>query len=180
MRKVIYKLFWVWQFDREEKWLNEMAAKGLSLVAIGPAKYTFEETMPGEYYVRSELLDKLPRHPESEACIRFIEETGAEYLGAWTRWVYFRKKSSLGKFAIHDSLDAKIKHLNRLLVLLFPLALANMAAFATNIMNYLSSGIKAALFFALFSLLVALGCSYGAIMMLHKKYLLKKEKQIFE
>lgn len=42
MRQTIRKLFWVWDFDKEEKWLNEMAAKGLSLVAVGFCKYEFE------------------------------------------------------------------------------------------------------------------------------------------
>ena len=26
MRKKVYKWFWAWEFDKEEKWLNEMAA----------------------------------------------------------------------------------------------------------------------------------------------------------
>jgi hypothetical protein len=37
-------LFWVWDFDKEEKWLNEMAAKGLSLVSVGFYKYEFVRT----------------------------------------------------------------------------------------------------------------------------------------
>ena len=36
MRKVIKKFFWAWEYEKEEKWLNEMAAKGLALV-----DYTF-------------------------------------------------------------------------------------------------------------------------------------------
>ena len=35
MRRIIKKLFFVWDFDKEEKWLNEMAAKGLCLVSTG-------------------------------------------------------------------------------------------------------------------------------------------------
>ncbi|MBQ2899558.1 MAG: DUF2812 domain-containing protein, partial [Oscillospiraceae bacterium] len=32
MKKVIKKMFWAWDFEKEEKWLNEMSAKGLALV----------------------------------------------------------------------------------------------------------------------------------------------------
>lgn len=39
MRKVIRKVFMVWDFDKEEAWLNEMAAKGLSLVSVGWCRY---------------------------------------------------------------------------------------------------------------------------------------------
>ncbi len=35
MRKVIHKGFFVWNFDKEERWLNEMAAKGLALISVG-------------------------------------------------------------------------------------------------------------------------------------------------
>ena len=41
MRQTIHKLFWAWEFDKEEKWLNEMAARGLCLVSIGFCKYEF-------------------------------------------------------------------------------------------------------------------------------------------
>ena len=53
MRKIIHKLFWVRQFDKEENWLNEMAAKGLALVGVGFCRYEFEECTPGEYNVRN-------------------------------------------------------------------------------------------------------------------------------
>ena len=63
MRRTIFKIYPAWDFEREEKWLNEMAAKGLSLVAVGLFNYTFEETPPGEYKVRIELLEKWPTTP---------------------------------------------------------------------------------------------------------------------
>ena len=34
MRKTIRKWFWTWDFEKEEKWLNEMAAQGLALVGV--------------------------------------------------------------------------------------------------------------------------------------------------
>ena len=43
MKKVIYKLFFAWNFEKEEQWLNEMASKGLVLTYAGLGKYEFEE-----------------------------------------------------------------------------------------------------------------------------------------
>ena len=86
MRRTIRKLFWVWDFDQEEKWLNEMAAKGLRLVAVGFCRYVFEEGRPGEYHIRLELLENWPTSPEGARYIRFVEETGAEYIGSVMRW----------------------------------------------------------------------------------------------
>ena len=38
MRHTVYKLLWAWEYDKEEKWLNEMAAKGMALVSVGLCK----------------------------------------------------------------------------------------------------------------------------------------------
>ena len=59
MRKVVYKGFFVWNFEKEEKWLNEMAAKGFALISVGPFRYEFEDSLPDEYEVRLELLKKV-------------------------------------------------------------------------------------------------------------------------
>ena len=59
MRKIIHKVFFAWDFDKEEKWLNELAAKGLSLIGVGLFRYEFEETLPGEYSYKLELLEKI-------------------------------------------------------------------------------------------------------------------------
>ena len=48
MKKTVHKLFWAWEFDREEKWLNDMSAKGLQLTDVGFCRYVFETGTPGE------------------------------------------------------------------------------------------------------------------------------------
>lgn len=50
MRKIIHKAIFAWNFDKEEKWLNEMAAKGLCLISVGFCKYEFEDCEPGEFH----------------------------------------------------------------------------------------------------------------------------------
>jgi hypothetical protein len=97
MKKTIHKWFWVWDFEKEEVWLNKMAGKGLHLCNIGFCKYTFEEGVPGEYTIRLEMLEKSPGNVESKQYIRFIEETGAEHIGSFFRWVFFRKKAGGGR-----------------------------------------------------------------------------------
>ena len=71
-RKTITKWFWVWQFEDEEKWLNEMAAGGWVLESVGFCRYTFVRCEPGAYTVRTEM------RPYDEQYVRFMEETGAE------------------------------------------------------------------------------------------------------
>ena len=33
-----------------------------------------------------QLLEKSPKHPESQKYIEFLEQTGAEHIGSFTRW----------------------------------------------------------------------------------------------
>ena len=77
MIKKVWKQWWAWDFDKEEAWYNEMAAKGYNLSYIRPFQYYFQTGTPGEYIYRQELLDHSPSHPESESYIQFMEETGA-------------------------------------------------------------------------------------------------------
>jgi len=114
MRKIIHKLFWIWDFDKEEKWLNEMSAIGLQLVSVSFGRYDFDEGQPGEYIYRMEMLKHFSSHPESERYIRFMEETEAEHVGSLKNWVYFRKKAGNGEFDIYSDVDSRIKHLEKI------------------------------------------------------------------
>ena len=62
-----------WKFyfdkDKEEQWLNEMAAKGWSMKSFFAGRYTFEQTQPGEYLYQVELL---PRNVKEKA--EYLEE----------------------------------------------------------------------------------------------------------
>lgn len=179
MRRTIHKWFWAWDFDKEEKWLNEMAAKGLALVTIGFCRYTFEECLPGKYNIRLELLENVPAHVESKHYIKFLEETGAEYLGSITRWVYFRKKTDSGEFNLFSDNSSRIKHLNRLSFLLGLLALSDLCIGISNIFLYvgLSAGFKLG---GIFCLCIGLLIGYGFLHINQKIRRLKKEQQLFE
>ena len=179
MRKTIYKWFWAWEFDKEEKWLNEMAAKGLTLVSMHFIKYMFEETDPGEYQIRIELFDKKPTHPESEQYIRFVEETGAEQVASWIDWVYFRKKTADGPFELFSDNASRIRMLNRVQTLLGTLGGMCLAAGFYNIMLYFlwKNPVNLVGFIPLV-MCVLLGFGFGRIR--KTKQRLQKETQIFE
>ncbi|MEA5049515.1 MAG: DUF2812 domain-containing protein [Eubacteriales bacterium] len=181
MRRTIFKLFAIWNFDKEEKWLNEMSRNGLALVAVGYCNYTFEDSDPGEYTVRLELLENMPTHPESERYIRFVEATGAEYLGSVFRWVYFRKKCIQGEFNLYSDYPCRIRHLNRILFFigcLSPVIAINAVRFLFDLYEglpdyfHLTIGILFSLFFAL--------AVYGFTRVSLMKRKLKREHRIFE
>ena len=107
-RKTIRKWVWVWDFDKEEEWLNEMAMNGWVLESVGLCTYNFVRCEPGEYSVRLEM------HPYDESYLSFMRETGAEYVGRMMLWIYFRKKTADGPFDLFSDIDSKISHLDRI------------------------------------------------------------------
>ena len=111
-RKTIWRLFFVWNYEKAERWLNEMAMSGWVLVRVTwPGRFTFEACEPGEYIIRTEMNN-------NESYVSFLEETGAEFIGRCLRWVYFRKKSELGPFDLFSDIDSKLSHLKRIETLL--------------------------------------------------------------
>ena len=182
MKKVIHKLFFAWNFEKEEQWLNEMASKGLVLTYAGFGKYEFEECLPGEYTIRLELLKHKPSHPESESYIRFIEETGAEHVTSFSNWVYFKKKTADGPFELYSDNTSKIKHLNRIIWLLLPISFLNIIIGCNNLYMAITefSEISDINYFGLINLTLAFFALLGCYKLYKKRKKLKQESDIFE
>ena len=107
-RKTVRRLWWVWNFEKEEQWLNNMAMEGWALEGVGVCTYHFVRCEPGEYTIRLEM------HGKDDEYMEFLEGTGAEYVGRFVQWVYFRRKSEYGAFDIFSDIDSRIKHLNKI------------------------------------------------------------------
>lgn len=119
-RRKIWKVFFVWNYDKEEAWMNEMAMQGWTLVAVGFFNYTFERTEPCEYTIRMEM------RPHDQAYLEFLRENDIEYVGHCFQWHYYRKKTSLGSFDLYSDIESKIQHMDRIGKMLFIIGLANL------------------------------------------------------
>ncbi len=166
-RKTVYKWFWVWDFEKEERWLNEMALDGWALVGVGWCRYTFERCAPGAYTIRLEM-----RAPD-EAYIAFMQEAGAEYLGRVFQWIYFRRRAEDGAFDLFSDIDSRIAHLERIDKSLFLIGMANLLI---GIANALGSGSLV----GVLNLLVCTVLMYGLGRIRGKKEELEKERQLHE
>ena len=157
-----------------------MAAKGKALVSARSITYEFEDSAPGEYAVRLEMLENSPASDEGRQYVEFVESTGAEYVGRVRKWVYFRKKTADGPFELHGDNATRIKHLGGIIRLLVPLGIFNAGAGLYNLcigiglnspVNVVCAGLSAA---------VAGLLAYGAVKLNDKKKRLEKDAQLFE
>jgi hypothetical protein len=182
MKHVVRKLFI--NFEKEEKWLNEMAAKGLNLVDYSFGRYLFEEGKPGEYIYRIELLKEVPSHIESIAYINFMEDSGVECVSTYVRWVYFRKKAEDGAFDLYSDYASKIIHYSRVIWLVITAWLVNLMAALLNTGLGLGFGKSRGYYYNLYFSFISWGLVIllGILIISYSKTLkkLKKEKQLYE
>lgn len=183
MQHIVRKAYY--DFEKEEKWLNEMSAKGLALVNYSWCKYVFEDAPQGEYTYRLELLEKPINHPDSQNYLSFMKDTGVEMVASFNRWVYFRRKAADGEFNIYSDKDSKLKHYSRVRAFFVLAAALN---FFIGLMNFsygthetISGHVPINGYFSIISFLVAVLFIIFLILPLTGKIsALEKEKDIRE
>lgn len=183
MKHVVRRAFI--DYEKEEKWLNEMAAKGLAMTDYSWCRYVFEDTPPGEYTYRLELLENVTIHPESRKYIEFLEETGVEQVASYMRWVYFRKKTKDGPFDLYSDIDSKLGHYQRVFQLWFVLTIAELViGFSNTMLGFSQTATGHMNFNGWMGVpLLALGLLllFALVLPLHKKIKrLKAEKEVME
>lgn len=183
MKHIAWRVFI--DYEKEEKWLNAMAAKGLAMTDYSWCRYVFEDTEPREYTYRLELLDNMAVHPESRKYIEFLEETGVEQVAAYMRWAYFRKKTKDGPFDLYSDIDSKLVHFQRVFQLWLVLGLAELTIGFSNTMLGMNQTLRGEINFnswmGLPLLVLGLFLLFGLALPLHRKIKrLKAEKEIME
>ncbi len=179
MRRTIHKAFLVWNFDKEEKWLNEMAAKGLCLVSVGFCKYEFEDCAPGEYKICLQLLKNISNDSESRKYIEFLESTGAEHIGSCLRWVYFRKKTEYGEFELFSDNASRVKYLSTVINFIAILTIANLLIGLGNLFIAISNA-SSINYLGLVNIAFGIWGIIGNIRLIKKRKRLKQDGQLFE
>ena len=115
------RLFFAWQDDEEEIWLNEMAAKGMHLQRVTfPCFYYFEEGEPSAYVYRLDF--KTSPKTDMDDYLQIFADAGWEHVGQFFNgWQYFRKAVVPGETAeIYSDAESKITKYNRLMLFLVP------------------------------------------------------------
>ena len=114
--KVVYRLYM--DYEKEERWLNEMASRGWRFTGRRLGGYRFEKGEPGEWFYRIELLPAEPGSAASREYLSLLLDTGADVVSTQARWVYLRRPAALGPFVLFSDLESRIGHYRRVLKLL--------------------------------------------------------------
>lgn len=182
MRKIVHRTFFAWEHEKEEDWLNSMAAQGWNLVDTTPFRYVFEQSAPGQYQYRLELLARGSAQA-TERYLRFLEETGVEHIATYFNgWAYFRKKTADGPFALFSDIDSLLRHFARIRSLLLGATVAVLAALVVQIVCLLSAGAVTWSAVAGMALVLAAAvfCGSGLLRIQRHMQRLRREREIHE
>jgi len=174
MKYIYRKIFF--DYENEERWLNEMSKKGLMLSDFTWGKYTFEECKPDMYIYKMELLKEPYDSPESMDYITALESSGVEVIASQMRWIYMRKRKSDGPFEKEYDRDFRSKHYEKVFLMSFIFMIINIAIGISNILIFDRTD------YGIFSLMIGIimvliGCvvGYSNVIPIYKK--LKKIKK---
>lgn len=117
------RLFWAWEDEKEEAWLNSMAQQGWHFTNFGlPGTYYFEQGAPRNDIYR---LDYQLNPKDKTAYLQLFQDAGWENVGAMGGWQYFRKSASPGEqpeiYTDNESKARKYSHLMLILVVFLPI-----------------------------------------------------------
>lgn len=139
MKKVKYRFFL--DYDKEEKWINEMAEKGWHLEKFASIRFVFKKDELGKYIYRNEFIGGLSKK-EKEDYFELLKDSGVTIVHECFCWVYLKKPKAEGDFELYTDTSSKIDYFNRILNIFFVLYLLNIAFAAFNISFSFKSEMK--------------------------------------
>lgn len=107
-KKIVNHNFYMADFDREARWLEDQNKAGLKLISANGAHYEFEQCRGGEWLYE---IDFRRKGEEEDAFIKKITKSGWEYVCKYNTWYYFRRKKTQGKadFSVFNDREDKFQ-----------------------------------------------------------------------
>lgn len=179
--RTINKLLFIWDWEEEEQWLNEMAAQGWHFVKYNfPFRYTFEQGEPGAYQYQLQALEHRIGSKESQDYIAFLRDMNIELIDSYLFWAYLRKPGDGQPFEIFSDVESKLKHMRRFMfipLLSLLLLCGNLMFGAATLLRY---GGTLGMTLVVLEAVLAVLMVYGLTRMTVKYQALEKQRQLHE
>jgi hypothetical protein len=120
--KRVFRLFFVWQDEAEERWLEQQEREGWRLVRPGPL-YRFEQSAPAEVRYRLDYRSRMPGGQQEY--LDLFRDAGWQWVGRFGGWQYFRAGSPEAP-EIFTDVSSKMQKYKQLLALLMVVLLVNL------------------------------------------------------
>ncbi|MGZ5199766.1 MAG: DUF2812 domain-containing protein [Telluria sp.] len=127
---VRYKVHFVWQDDREERWLRDMARQGLHLVTASPfCRYVFRRGAPADIAYRLDYVRNARRDP---GYYQLFQDAGWDHVLSCMGWQYWRKSADGTEPEIFTDGASKADRLRRVRNSLVAVAVPSLSVICFN------------------------------------------------
>ena len=123
--------------DRELLWLRDLMHQGWALTHFALGVYTFEPCQPDEYLYQIDLLKSADDFDNYRI---FMEDSGVEVVCRWMRWVYVRKRTEDGPFALYTDTESLIHYYSSIRKFFLPLAIIETVCAVLELFAALGTG----------------------------------------
>lgn len=115
--KRIFKLFFAWGEEKEEKWLEERSLKGWHLYRVGFLNYKFVKGLPKRFIYKFDF--RLFSRKSEDEYLAIFKDAGWELIDIFASWYYFRIDPEVhgeSEFDIYNDNLSRIKKYQRILL----------------------------------------------------------------
>jgi hypothetical protein len=144
--------------DLEERFLNDMVAKGYAMTKFRLGVYWFEKCEPGEYTYKIDLVNDKDKN-QRKGYYDLICETGGEIVQTYGIWVFLRKK---GEFELYTDNESKIEQYNRIKKKFLLVALCELLITPAPLGVYFNHGVKSTIIAIVALIFISILCLHQA------------------
>ena len=112
MKTSKFAINWFVNFDKEEKWLNDMSRKGWAFWHTNGVIYRFKKCEPGEFIYQIDFDEEKSKNGVGDY-VAFRTSCGDQFVHQWKRKIYWRRETASGPFEAENNVAAKLRLTNK-------------------------------------------------------------------
>lgn len=111
--RTCWRFYTIADYDREERWLNEMAAAGWNFVRTNGLRFVFRKGTPGEFRYKIDLVERNGDDCVREEYFNFLTDCGSRIVCEYKDWLYLQRAAADGPFEGTDDGYARLRVVNK-------------------------------------------------------------------
>lgn len=109
MKTSRFAINWFVDFDKEEKWINEMSKAGWAFWHTNGVVYRFKKCEPNEFIYQIDFDEK----NGVGDYVTFRSSCGDRFVHQWKQKIYWKRETTSGPFEAENNASAKLRLANK-------------------------------------------------------------------
>jgi hypothetical protein len=100
---------WFVDFDKEQKWINEMCKKGWAFRHTNGVVYRFKRCEPEEFIYQIDFDEQKSKQSVGDY-VTFRSSCGDKFVHQWKQKIYWKRETAAGPFEVESNVAAQLRH----------------------------------------------------------------------